>query len=207
MYRETSFSYYQNNSTNYERNIVPNMAEKFQTLKRRRTLLFVCMPLCMIFFMGGGVLSGVTQNFAFIAFVPIGFFGFAATGIALSFISNKITSVQSVVSLIGEINARDCTYFKDLSLARYVGENKILIIVKKLITTKNIDGYETVGDIAVAKKELYLKPSDLINNSTQGGSDSSKINLTVNRPTKCPNCGSAVTDNSQFCSYCGSKLY
>lgn len=189
---------------NLDSNIVPNMTERCIKLKRRMVFLGLCIPICMVLFMGGAILSGVTGNFAFIAFTPIGFFGFAATGVFLGLTGQKMSGAKFVVETIDEIYAKDCTYIKDLFLAQHIGVNKTLIIVKKLIQTKNIDFYEVVGDVAVAKTELRLKAKDLIKNTAS--EVPTNINIITDKPTKCPSCGSAITDNSKFCSYCGSRL-
>jgi len=191
-------------SIDFAKQVTENMQGKYSRLKTRVILFALCIPLCMILFMCGGVLTGVTGNFAFIALTVIGFFCFPVSGIAVGITTAKAAAAKRTLGIIDEIYAKDCTYIKDLSLASHIGENKTLVLVKRLIETKNVEFYEVVGDIAVAKTELRLKVSDLIKKADS--TSISTINVIANKPSRCLSCGSAITDNSKFCSYCGSRL-
>lgn len=187
--------------------ITPNIDGAYSAVKAKRNLLIALIPVCMILFMGGGILFGVTgggfgPNFAMLPLVFLGFIGFGVCSTLQGVFHLKLARLQLIVDLKHEIEARDKTNLNDLSLSSYIGKNSIIIIIKKLIDTNNLTGYEIIGSMGVAKTELRAKERDFIALSAER-----IMAENMTRRFNCPNCGAAITkDTDKFCEFCGTRL-
>jgi len=145
---------------NFEKLICENIRGKYKKVRARFRLSAFFIPLCIIIFIGGVLIPLFTKSY-FVIFAIIGFIGLLTAIVNSILLSTKRDNIKIIIKTIDEICGKDCSYISELFLAKLIGENKILKIIKKLIETRNIENYEIVGDIAVAKTELRLKKEDL----------------------------------------------
>lgn len=196
--------------------IKPDINSTYNSAKNLRTLFIALIPVCMILFMGGGMLLGMTgsdfgPNLAMLPILFLGFFGFGACGALTGVFANKAAKLKLVIDLKNEIEARDKTNLDDLSLSSYVGKNSVILIINKLIETGNLKGYEVVGDVGVARTELRAKERDFVSKAVvdalQVANENMRSAQNTQKRYRCPGCGAPITEQTgKFCTFCGVRL-
>ena len=177
--------------------VKPNIQGELAKAKRRKNILFACIPLCMIMFMGGAVLSSVTARGFFWPIPVIGFIGFGLTGVLLSVAHMNIFKLQALMTLIYEITGLERTSIDNLSLSLTVGKSSVILIIRQLIATRNLDGYELIGEVGVAKTGT-ARASDFM---------PSMQSVSGQFFHTCGRCGAVIGEQGgAFCSYCGARL-
>ena len=99
-----------------------------------------------------------------------------------------------------QIQRNNRTRFNEMILLAHVNKEEAIKIINRIIEAGNLIGYEIVGEIGVAKKELHatVKDFDVIPQIIVQNQEALRT---------CPNCGAAVTkENRNYCSFCGTVL-
>ena len=145
-----------------------------------------------------------------LSFLPMVIVGVVLAIVFLAGISRlavKSNKLKTLATLTNEIKGHDKVSIEDLSISKtnlHVGNSGIVLIVKKLIETGNLAGYEVIGSVGIAKVSLhatdidFLPPSEAVN---------AMVNNVRKRASKCPGCGAPLNKSTgSFCVYCGSRL-
>ncbi|MCL1901207.1 MAG: zinc ribbon domain-containing protein [Firmicutes bacterium] len=151
-------------------------ASKPDIIKRQRKMgkwVIICLPFTILFGLGA---------------IPL--FIIAAK-------SNRLAVLIRHMELLEKYGKLS---FDAFTLGRYGSKDICVKVAAKLIESKNLDGYEIIGDIGVAKIEMHATVKDFEPVPLE------VIYKEVKQIYNCPNCGSAITANSKSCPYCGTKL-
>ena len=114
--------------------------------------------------------------------------------------------IDTSVKLMNEIKKTDKRRLDALFAYHSLGKTQMIAIINKLIETKNLEGYEVIGDVGIAKTELHAAESDF--------EVAPPVYTQViiqqpleKRPNNCPNCGAAIKEDSgKFCPFCGTRV-
>jgi len=180
----------------------PNMESVNRRATRRIVLSLLLIPLAIGVLVTGIVMSVNSDTFgpSPLIFVGMGciFFSFVLASVmgALKIAPSKI------VTLMNEVRANEKVALDSLSLSAFAGPAQVSLVVKRLIETGNLSGYELIGDVGVARTSIMARESDFEstprpqrrNNRNQGGF------------LECRECGEDVIANSSFCNHCGEML-
>ena len=183
--------------------VKPNIEAAHKRVSKKAVTFGALIPVCMVCFMAGLPL-GFMVSWAFIALTPIGFFGFGFCGIMIGVSGSKTFKYKLLVTLKNEIMWNDKISINSLSLSHAVGTSSVIMLVKKMIDTGNLDGYEVIGQVGVAKRSVMARESDF------AGAPAEPVRVVVDGVRRqlynCPNCGNAITSGERFCDHCGTRL-
>ena len=209
-----------------DKNSNDNIHEKYEKLRKRKVLVYIWIPtwiallICSIILIITGSNSWSNGD---ISFDLLGFFtalpvitmifGFIVLGSILFFSGLlQIDYFKELSKVIDEICKEDYIGVFKLSLAEKIATEKVPIIVKKLVDSGNLEGYEIVDSTLIAKTSLGSKLKGIIEKTKKermvdkAVPANININIVADKPERCPSCGSARVSDSKFCSYCGTKL-
>ena len=160
----------------------------------------------------------------------VGFFVFLVLAIVLAVRVHRLCALRT---LVREISSVDKVAFDNLSIRRSVyslSNATTAAVVKKLIDTRNLDGYEVIGELGVAKISFHARESDFPKPQSAVANTANAIGKAVGNITReftsgfnntpapqkeeakpknhrCPSCGSAITTASnRFCEFCRTRL-
>ena len=147
-------------------------------IKKRVKWVFIMLPLTITFI---GVIPFIIFSFSF----------------------EKYNKLERLMSDIKEVEKRrfDAVYLKF-----QLDNDAIIRIVAKLIETGNLEGYEIIGGVGIAKKDLRACEDDFI---IVPPATAHITQVIVQQPkrTNCAGCGAPITHESgRFCKFCGTKL-
>lgn len=146
-------------------------------------------------------------------FILIPFFAFPLSMMLGVFFLTKKNYVKNIKNIADGIKFSD-----EKLIAEMFGVSDFQIkqgaeIVAKLIETGNLDGYELIGGVMVAKKTLmfteeeavarndaYLQPYRAMDEAKAAAAAGPVL-------TECPHCGAPITNTkARFCQYCGKLI-
>ena len=207
-YRSSHHHTYMPSGTDLLRNVKPNMKSTYKAAKIRTGLCACLIPVGFILFVTGGFMGVSSFNPGFPPGVLIGFFMFGAGGFLTVFSSISIAKLKHLIGLIDEIQGHDKVSLESLSLHGTIGKSSLMLIIKKLINTGNLNEYELIGESGVAKKSIQARENDFTSTtSTATATASAWAENTPPPPKRCPNCGASVTEkNERTCRFCNSRL-
>ena len=143
-----------------------------------------------------------TKGFFFMLPLVITFIGFIFVFIYMF----SLEKYNKLENLMNDIKDADKRRFDAMRLIYVLNKDAVMRITEKLIETGNLDGYEIIGDVGVAKTELDATETDFIV-APPAATHVTQVIVQQPRQTSCPNCGAPITQNSgKFCSHCGTKL-
>lgn len=134
--------------------IKPDMEKRSKRIRTIRNLTFAGIFICFFGFAACGILL---TNFADIDLLPliaIPFIGFITCGITTALNSVNQMRYKSIIQIIENIKIKDKVLI--VQLPSVGTEAQMVEIVKKLIETQNIVGYELISNKLVAKEELGI---------------------------------------------------
>ncbi len=209
-------------------------------IMRRKTVAKALMVLGILIVAGGFVGFAVTgamlgmrgggKGFGQFGFIFIPFFAVPFGVFFAAFSSAKLNGYNTLASIVELIKMSDRSIIDAVvpeaasrvvvnnvyGTSGYVDPQKLLI-VKKLIETGNLEGYEVVADKVVAKcgtlteSEAEEMFDEYVSSKTPAfgfAAMPSAFTAAAEKPVivKCPDCGAPVGDNEKFCQYCGRRL-
>lgn len=178
-----------------------NVREKYQLYKDRIVFFSFFLPISMLLFFSGAILSPLTMNFYFMIFSGFGFILMVIATVTGATAIERRSVLRFLAETIEEISKLDSVSIKDLFLTPYLGEERTGLIIKRLIKGKNLEGYEIMDDL-ITKKSLELKPKDARKEKIL---KTEEIPLKIIR-SRCLKCNSLIEGNSKFCINCGEEL-
>jgi len=238
------------------KSIVPNIGGTYARAKKRTTLFslliaagFIVMVVSIILMFTTGERSvkkgweghysafganfgntTISPNMAFLPFAIIG----AATFVVFIVLTSKNGMRQSKLgtlnTLVNEIASQEKASLAYLSISQGfspISKASVIRIINRLIETKNLEGYEVIDEVGVARTDAKAVPSDFnvvaapqpvgigarvgaaISAFTNPASDQTQqpAQPAKPRPTHCAGCGSAIKKGSgRFCEFCGTRL-
>jgi len=150
------------------------------------------------------------------AYVPLVIAGVVGAIVFLTLAISRMTANRrrkALVKIIEKVTLNNKVGMEDLAFCMcnmrplVNNEEALARIVERLIETKNIEGYEVIGLVGVAKTSLRARESDFVvaqHVNVVGGNTTTQEQQ---RATHCAGCGSAITKESgKFCGFCGTKL-
>ena len=147
-------------------------------------------------------------NFAIM--IPAIFGAMIMAVITASYGGMGIYKINRLIDVLDEIGDNDMAPLALLSMTELVGITPTIAIINKLIQTKNLEGYEVIGQVGVAKITVQARESDFVKQARQSepsfiGGDTQN---TSQRRNQCDGCGARITERNRdkFCSFCGGKL-
>jgi len=177
-----------------------NVRVKYQLYKERIIFFSIFLPVSILLFFSGAILSPITMNFHFMIFTGIGFFLMVIVTVTGAVAMERRSILHFLIETIKEVEKSDSVNIKDLFLTPYLGEKRTELIVQRLIKSKNLEDYEIIDNL-IAKKSLGLKPED----TKKEKSSEPEKPLKIIR-SRCLKCNSLIEGNPKFCAHCGEEL-
>jgi|GEM_PF-2934073 len=148
-----------------------------------------------------------SANWAFFPLILIGAVGAVAFLIRVSKLTLKGSKQKALITIMNEIKGHDKINIADLSINKthsYIGKSTIFLIIKKLVETGNLGGYEVIGVVGVAKTSCRATERDFMSPAHAAGVIVGDVKK---RAAKCTGCGAPISKSSDgFCGYCGSRI-
>ena len=176
---------------------------RLKKYRRLRSFFIACLPLGFLMFGGGVPLIFVTGK-TYLAFIPaLGFLAIPGSAIAAAALTQKIYKMQSVKDILTAIKAQDVAYLYQLGAG--FTESQTFLIVQRLITTGLLDGYELVGNFAVARSEKYVNKDAVMREYMalrfgRTDSDGGAVEF-----KECYYCHEKLPKDAVYCTKCGAK--
>ena len=145
----------------------------------------------------------------------IGFFMFPAGGIVIAVSQMGRFKDRKILTLIQEIEANERVSIQNLSINFTIGTAGTIMLVRRLIETQNLQGYEVIGEVGVARITAQARPQDFTNQGmgvAGGGTMAQPVGQPVVQPqpqrrTHCAGCSAPIRENTgRFCQHCGTKV-
>ena len=159
---------------------------------------------------GGGVSLIFATGMTYLAFIPaLGFLAIPGSAIASVALTQKIFKMQAVKDILAAIKAQDVAYLYQLGAG--ITESQMLLIVQRLITTGVLDGYELVGNFAVARSDKYVNKDAVMREYMAlrfGRIDSDSVssdNDSAEEFKECYYCHEKLQKDAVYCTKCGAK--
>ncbi|MDD6361601.1 MAG: hypothetical protein PUA48_07110 [Christensenellaceae bacterium] len=182
---------------------------RLKKYRRLRSFFIACLPLGFLMFGGGVPLIFVTGK-TYLAFIPaLGFLAIPGSAIAAAALTQKIYKMQSVKDILTAIKAQDVAYLYQLGAG--FTESQTFLIVQRLITTGLLDGYELVGNFAVARSEKYVNKDAVMREYMAlrfGRTDSDGASSDGGGAVEfkeCYYCHEKLPKDAVYCTKCGAK--
>ena len=181
---------------------------RLKKYRRLRSFFIACLPLGFLMF-GGGVLLIFVTGKTYLAFIPaLGFLAIPGSAIAAAALTQKIYKMQSVKDILTAIKAQDVAYLYQLGAG--FTESQTFLIVQRLITTGLLDGYELVGNVAVARSEKYVNKDavmreDMALRFGRTDSDGASSDGGAVEFKECYYCHEKLPKDAVYCTKCGAK--
>lgn len=240
---------------NLYKSIVPNIATAHRRAKRRSTVLSLLLGICFIVMVVSIVLfiatgertvkkgwedhydafgsnfgnTNLHPNMVFLPGIIIGAIGFVISIIFISICGARVLKLRTLKTIVSEIQAQEKASLAHLSISqgfRTPSTASIIRIINRLIETGNIQDYEVIDELGVARTSAHARPSDFNTASTGGGGIGigARVGAAISaftnpagtqvqpqpsqpRATHCAGCGSAIKKGSgRFCEFCGTRL-
>lgn len=238
---------------NLYKSIVPNIATAHRRAKRRSTALSLLLGICFIVMVVSIVLFIATgertvkkgweghydafgssfgntklhPNMVFLPGIIIGAIGFVIFIVFISICGARVLKLRALKTLVSEIQAQEKVSFAHLSISqgfRAPSTASIIRIVNRLIETGDLQNYEVIDEVGVARTSIHARSSDFSTVNAPigiGARVSAAISAFTHpasaqaqpaqppqpRATHCAGCGSAIKKGSgRFCEFCGTRL-
>ena len=187
------------------RRVKPNIVRLYHRYMVLGIISGVGIAGSVAMFMGGGM-AGMGNfdagSFGFSPLVYVGFAGIAICSMLMSLFFTLAYHKKILKDLLMEIKGHEKVSIENLSL-QHVGRGSLLLIIKKLISTGNLHGYEVVGEVGVARTDIGARVSDFM----VGGRVAAAPQSSRPKKNKCDSCGANVTESTgDFCKFCGTRL-
>ena len=114
------------------------------------------------------------------------------------FMNTRRKTAKIIVSVMGQIEARERIEIEKLSFSPIAVESK-LAVVQKLLDCGNLRNYEIIAGKVIARRSLHLTEEKLWEE------EKALKEKEEAEAGKCPYCGQGV-GSSVFCPYCGRRL-
>lgn len=237
------------------KSIVPNITTVYSRAKRRSGVLGLLLGICFIVMIVSIILfittgertvkkgwenhyeafgssfgnTNLHPNMAFLPGIVIGAIGFITFIVFVSICGVRVLKLRTLKTLVSEIQAQEKVSLAHLSISqgfRTPSTASIIRIINRLIETGNIQDYEIIDEVGVARTSAHARPSDFNIASTGGGGIGigARVGAAISaftnpagtqiqpqpsqpRATHCAGCGSAIKKGSgRFCEFCGTRL-
>lgn len=164
------------------------------------------------FFGPGTTFTVIEPNLFWLIGVFLGLAGIITFAIKLGLSASKQTKLKILRTTILEIRGRDKVSIESLSINRAsffpISKSTILLILHRLIETGNLDGYEIIGEIGIAKVNSRAKLSDFGGKNPPAAVVEEQPQVVTGRRGVCPGCGAGVgRSKGKACEFCGTGLY
>lgn len=238
-------------------NIVPNIPDAYYKVKKHTTVFGLLIAVCFVILVFSVVMFIVTgertvkqgwqshydafgpsigntdlhPNFAFLPGIILGAVGLITFIVLTSTCGARASKLKTLKELVFEIGAQEKASLDFLSIRQgFVPLSKaaVIRIINRLIETGNLQDYEVIGEVGVARTSFHAHPSDfnVIDTGKSvgfGARVGAAISAFTNpaaakaqqapqqppqpRQTHCVGCGSAIKKGSgRFCEFCGTRL-
>ena len=145
----------------------------------------------------------------------VGFFMFPVGAMIIGVGQYGRIKDRKILTLIREIEASERISIQSLSINFVIGTAGTIMLIRRLIETKNLEGYEIIGEMGVAKITAGATPQDFM--GAQGanmGFAGSPVGMgqpvgqpAQQRRTHCAGCSAPIRENTgRFCNHCGTKI-
>lgn len=172
-----------------EKVIKPNMEEYAQKLSIYRTLTYIGVVACFMGFgaLGFRMVSSFEFGFSPIIFIP--FLGFGGFGVLAGLLQTRARMAQAIVSVMNQIKSTDKVEIGDISYTFKNFSGDVLHIIRLLISTNNLNGYQIIDNRIVAKDGITITTKEETNAQTYA----------------CSDCGAMLKGSDIYCPKCGKR--
>lgn len=189
--------------------VKPDMDKKVKSYTALSVFGFILGIAGFVSFALFGILVVVRFGFEYFPYIVIPFVCFPA-GMATGMVSlAKKAQFKALLGVAEQIKQYDRVLIVKLvpSAAGTYFASDYVLLIKKLIETKNLEGYEVVADVVVAKTELHVSEYDAKQEYEEYVKLQNGIVEEEEVITECPSCGAPVENlDAKFCQYCGKIL-
>jgi len=194
-------------NTNFSALVRPNIERVCATAKLMVVLSGLMIPFGFFMFAFAGFSAAESQTMGFPPLIPVAMLIFMGGGIMTGVFSVRLAKYNQLKNFIGEIKGHDKISIDSLTLSKYIGKSSVLLLIKRLIQTKNLADYEIIGEVGVAKKSLHATTRDFASRSDNAAPVNAHAPVEgKKRDHRCPGCGTAITHAGRFCDFCGTRL-
>jgi hypothetical protein len=128
-------------------------------------------------------------NFAFPVYIFVPFILFAIAGFTSAIIMPREQMSRSIISVINQVKSVDQIEINNISYSFKNFTCDVLLLIKLLISTNNLQGYKIIDNSIVTKEDVYV--------STEKGE--------VAKTYTCYACGAELSKSDLYCPKCGRR--
>ncbi|MCL1901081.1 MAG: zinc ribbon domain-containing protein [Firmicutes bacterium] len=176
-----------------------NVREKYQLYKDRILLFSIFLPVSILLFFSGAIISAVTGNFRFFILTGLGLILMVVVTVVGATGLERRSVLRFLIETIEEISDKDSLMIKDLFLTPYLGMQRTELIIKRLIKGKSLEEYEIKGELI--RRKSKIEPEDADKNIIK----TEEVLIKIIR-SRCLKCNTLIEGNTKFCTKCGEKL-